>query len=769
MKVDPFIVRYIIKVHGTVQGVGFRPYVYHYAKNLHLKGKVFNSGEGVVIDVEGFREGLLTLLKILKESPPPLARIDHIEFKEEPPCNYCSFVIVESEVDTEKKALIPPDVATCTDCKNDILNPNDRRHMYPFTNCTNCGPRFTIVTTIPYDRENTSMNKFKMCSLCEKEYHDPSDRRFHAQPVCCPSCGPTLWVVDPYGNKVADQKDWLFFIWDRLKEGKIVALKSLGGFHLCCDARNEKAIAELRLRKKRPKKPLAVMCKDIETVKRYCSVTQEEERLLNSVYSPIVVLKKRVDFDLPDILSPGINSLGVMLPYTPLHVLLFSGPFDILVMTSGNVSELPIVIDNEDALVELRHISDFLVFHNRDIINRCDDSVVKIVDGQTQFLRLSRGYVPEGIKVPFYAQNPVLGIGGEMKNNFCIIKGDKAFMSQYVGEIDTEEGRENLSRSVENFLKLLGVTIEVIAFDLHPHYMSSEIAKSIPAKRYIGCQHHHAHMVSSMVENGLSDGDIIGVVLDGTGYGEDGNLWGFEILKGNYREYTRLFHLAYSPIPGGEIAIREPWRMAVSYLYTFMGDEGKYYAEKIFGKERVTAIIEIIDKKFNTPLACGCGRLFDGISAIIGICERATYEGQAAIELGELAEKALLRQETTDEIYPYDIKDDTIYPEGLIRGVLLDRFSGLDSCLISVKFHNSVVNIIRDCLKITRDKLGLRRVVLSGGTFHNEYILKRLKSTLSSLGFEVYYHTKIPPNDGGIALGQATIALARITEDRKCA
>ncbi len=761
MRNNSEVTRYVIKIQGTVQGVGFRPYVYNRAIDLNLKGKVFNSSEGVVIDVEGPYENLAKFLETLKKNPPPLARIESVEFKELPLFNYPSFFIVESREEDGKKALIPPDVGICEECKRDILNEKDRRYMYPFTNCTNCGPRFTIVTSIPYDREKTSMKKFRMCEECEREYHDPEDRRFHAQPICCRKCGPKLWVVDRGGNLVAGENEWLHFVWEVLKKGKIVAIKSLGGFHLACNAKDEEAIRNLRLRKRRPRKPLAVMCRDLDTVRKYCFLNEEEEALLLSSYAPIVVLRKRPDFSLPDNLSPGISTLGVMLPYTPLHVLLFLGPFDTLVMTSGNVSELPIVIDNEKALEELSQICDFFVLHDRDIVNRCDDSVVKIVDGKIGFFRLSRGYVPKPISLPLSSFLPILAIGGEMKNNFCVVKENRAFMSQYIGEIDTEEGKWNLLSSVQNFLRLLNLEPEVIALDSHPGYLSSEVALSIPAKMYVKCQHHHAHMTSCMAENGIVE-DVIGVVLDGTGYGEDGNFWGFEILKGNYSSYERVFHLAYCPLPGGEIAIKEPWRMATSYLYFFLREEGIFYGEEIFGRERVRPIVEIIEKNFNSPLTCGCGRFFDAVSAILGICEKSTYEGQAAIELGELVSEAHKKNVETDDFYPYEIREEVILPEKTILAIIKDKEKGLSPYLISLKFHNTIIQIVKECVEKASRRFGINKVVFSGGTFHNEYILIKLKRLLSSNGYEVYTHEKVPTNDGGIALGQAMIALSKI-------
>lgn len=758
------IVRLLIKVQGTVQGVGFRPYIFRQAKSFDLKGKVYNSTDGVILDIEGLPERVNLFLNLLRSSPPPLAKIERIELEKVPPKNYGSLEIVGSREESERKVLIPPDVATCSDCKSDILNPEDRRYMYPFTNCTNCGPRFTIVYKLPYDRENTSMARFEMCEECKKEYHDPEDRRFHAQPTCCPKCGPRIFVLDRRGEIVSDMNSYLEFIWERLKEGKILAIKSLGGFHLCCDAKNESVVANLRKRKRRPTKPLAVMMRDLETVKRYCEVNEEEKRILESAYSPIVVLRKRHDFSLPENLSPGMTTLGVMLPYTPLHILIFSGPFEVLVMTSGNVSELPIVTDNDEALAQLGKIADFFVIHERDILNRCDDSVLRVLDGRLHFFRLSRGFVPAPIDLPLESgDHSILGIGGEMKNNFCIVKGRKAFMSQYIGDVETEEGKENLKSAILNLERLLGVSVDVIAYDMHPFYESSDLAKSLPAKYFFAIQHHHAHMVSCMVDSGLCDEDVIGLVLDGTGYGEDGNLWGFEILKGNFMGYERIFHLDYVPLPGGESAIREPWRTSVSYILTFLGEEEIQYAENIFGKKRVDEVKEVLRSGINSPFSSGCGRLFDAVSSLLGICERVSYEGEAAIGLGELVssyEDSAIHFGS----YGYSIVEGKIRPEGIIKGVVLDLKSGMNKEMISLKFHNTIVRILEDCVSRASLRFGIRKVVLSGGTFHNEYLLRVLTKRLKFLGYDVYHHERVPTNDGGISLGQAVIALRRLKE-----
>ncbi|MCX5811883.1 MAG: carbamoyltransferase HypF, partial [Proteobacteria bacterium] len=650
-------------------------------------------------------------------------------------------------------------------CAEEILNPLDRHYQYPFTNCTNCGPRLTIIEDIPYDRPGTSMKTFKMCDNCEAEYHNPLDRRFHAQPVACPACGPSIRIADNKGKTAGDNNDWLDFTWSVLRKGKILALKSLGGFHLVCDARNEDAINTLRLRKARKTKPFAVMCKDIKTVRKYCVVNKDEARFLTSPQAPIVILKKKGRFSLPEALAPGLTSLGVMLPYTPLHLLLFSGPFDILVMTSGNYSELPLVKDNEKALDELQNIAEYFLLHNRDIVNRCDDSLIQVIDGEVSFFRRSRGYTPQPITVIRKKASPVvLGIGGEMKNSFCILKQNQAFMSQYIGEIDTVEGEKNLLDSLANFQNLIGVKPEIVACDAHPDYTSSAIARKIPAKSHVEVQHHHAHLASCMAENNIGDEDTIGVILDGTGYGTDGNIWGFEVFAGNYLGFERMFHLAYVPLPGGEMAIRQPWRTACSYLITFLGCEGKGYEKLLFPDRDIDTIEQMITKGFNSPLSCGCGRLFDAVSAILGVCQENTYEGQAAIELGEIALKA--HQNALKESYAYTITEDTIFPGEMLEGITEDKLIGIPAETVSAKFHNTIVKIICDTVGRVSALTGLKKVMLSGGTWHNEYLFRATIKALRMDGFQVCFHRHVPTNDGGIALGQAMIAHWRWKSNR---
>lgn len=767
------LVRYLITIKGIVQGVGFRPFVYNLAREQGIKGTVLNSSRGVIVDAEGNDADVKAFIRAVREHPPGLSRISNVAVQEMPVTHYETFRILKSDPGAEKEALVPPDIATCNDCLHDIENPSDRHFHYPFTNCTNCGPRFSIIREVPYDRPNTSMAFFGMCGDCEREYHNPSDRRFHAQPVACPQCGPHVELVrKDSGELRAESKatkkkgDWLQDCWDILQQGGIIALKGIGGFHLACDGKNRTALKRLRTLKGREYKPFAVMCRDIAKVKEHCYVGKEEEELLLSPQAPVVILGRKPDALLPEELAPNLISLGVMLPYSPLHLLLFSGIFDILVMTSGNYSGLPLVKDNDRALAELHSIADAFILHDRDIVNRCDDSVVEVIDGETHFFRRSRGYVPQPFPIPREKGSPViLGVGGEMKNTFCLLKGDQAFMSQYIGEIDSLEGEENLLQSLLHFQALIGVEPYIVAFDAHPDYASARIARLIHGESYEGVQHHHAHLASCMAENSLSNKETIGIILDGTGYGTDGNLWGFEFLVGNYTDFKRICHLAYVPLPGGEAVIREPWRAAVSYLLTFLGDRGREYAARLFRDKETDIIEEIVAKRFNTPLACGCGRIFDAVSAILGVCRENTYEGQAAIELAELAHDT--EKGPREGIYGYSIEQDVIMPDGILEGVVSDVISGVPTDRISARFHNTLVRIITDTVGRIRSERGLQKVALSGGTWHNRYLLMMTKRILREKGYDVYYHRMLPANDGCISLGQAMVAHWRHKEQRR--
>ena len=770
-KPDGEIVRYRIKIKGVVQGVGFRPFVYQLALTRQLKGSVLNSSQGVIIEAEGEKEKVLSFIENIRTSPPSLSRITAFEWEELPPLGANSFVILKSEGlavsagrQAEREALIPPDVAICPDCAREINDPFDRHYNYPFTNCTNCGPRFTITLEVPYDRINTSMAGFVMCPACTTEYHNPNDRRFHAQPVACPVCGPQVELVTNQGEVVAT-KDWLKGCWDILQNGNILALKSLGGFHLACLAQDRLAVQVLRRRKGRQAKPFAVMCRDLKAVRKYCTVSEDEAALLQAKEAPIVILNKKPDGSLPAEIAPGLKTLGVMLPYTPLHLLLFAGPFDILIMTSGNYRELPLVKDNGQALEILGRLADYILWHNREIINRCDDSLVAVAvpagrqaEKETMFLRRSRGYVPQSIFVPRPKNAPViLGIGGEMKNCFCFLKGEQAFLSQHIGELDWLEGEENLSLSQKHWQRLLGVTPEIVAFDLHPDYKSAALARQIPAQKHFGVQHHHAHLAACLADNKVMDNEeVMGVILDGTGYGTDECLWGFEFLAGNYHSFKRRYHLAYVPLPGGEKAIRQPWRTAVAYLITFMGEEGAELAQSFFSGKEVFLVARILESKLNLPLACGCGRLFDAVAALLGVCLENTYEGQAATELGELV--LPIDEGVRLKPYPYEIKREIISPTRLIREILNDRKKGVAATVIATKFHQTLSYLICDIISKLACETGLKKVALSGGSWQNRYLFQATRRQLTSQGYQVLYHKQLPANDGGIALGQAMVA-----------
>lgn len=765
------IVRYRIKVKGVVQGVGFRPFIYQLALTRQLKGSVLNSSQGVIIEAEGEKEKVLSFIKDIRANPPSLSSITTFEWEELPPLGASSFVILKSEEiavsadrQAEREALIPPDVAICPDCAREINDPFDRHYKYPFTNCTNCGPRFTITAKVPYDRINTSMAGFAMCPACAGEYRNPRDRRFHAQPVACPVCGPQVELVTNRGEVVAT-KDWLKGCWDILQKGKILALKSLGGFHLACLAQDRRAVQVLRQRKGRQAKPFAVMCRDLKAVRKYCTVSEAEAALLQAKEAPIVILHKKPDGNLPAEIAPGLKTLGVMLPYTPLHLLLFAGPFDILIMTSGNYKDLPLVKDNGQALKILGRLADYILWHNREIINRCDDSLVAVaapaerpVEKETIFLRRSRGYVPQSIFIPRPKNAPViLGIGGEMKNCFCLLKGEQAFLSQHIGKLDWLEGEENLSLSQKHWQKLLGITPEIVAFDLHPDYKSAALARQIPAQKHLGVQHHHAHLAACLADNKVEDDEeVMGVILDGTGYGTDGCLWGFEFLSGNYHSFKRKYHLAYVPLPGGEKAIRQPWRTAAAYLITFMGEEGIELAQSLFPDKEVLLVARILKSKLNLPLACGCGRLFDAVAAVLGVCLENTYEGQAAIELGELV--LPVEEGAKFKPYPYEIKEEIISPTKLIKEILNDQKKNVAAPVIATKFHQTLSCLICDIINSLAGETGLKKVALSGGSWQNRYLFQVVRERLTSQGYQVLYHKQLPANDGGIALGQAMIA-----------
>jgi len=745
--------RRLIRISGIVQGVGFRPFVYNLAVRHNLTGWVRNNSDGVCIDVEGPAADIAAFLATLRSSPPPLAQITRIGVETAPPVGYDKFTIVASEELPAKHVLVSPDVATCADCLADIADPRNRRWRYPFTNCTNCGPRYTIIQDVPYDRPSTSMAGFPMCAACRDEYDRPTDRRFHAQPNACPDCGPQVTVTDGHGRPLPGAWDDTFR--DLIRAGKIVAVKGIGGFHLACDAANPAAVAELRRRKRRPAKPLAIMARDMAVVRELCRVSDREAAILESPAAPIVLLDRRERTPALEMLAPRLSRLGVMLPYTPLHHLLFDADLKTIVLTSGNRRGLPLARTNAAAYAELGDVADFFLVHDREIVNRCDDSVLRVFDGVEYFFRRSRGYTPRPVALPFAADSPVLAVGSDMKNTFCLLREENAFPGPHIGDIDNRETEQHFLASLAAMTRILGVNPDLVACDLHPGYNTTRLAETLAAGRLCRVQHHHAHLASCLAENGLT-GPVIGVVCDGTGYGTDGNLWGMEILHGDYLDFHRACHLAYLPLPGGEIAVRQPWRMAASYAAAYL-DNPENALASLFPEygDKLPAVLSLARSGFNSPRTASCGRLFDAVSALLGVCRETSYEGQAAIELEAAAAAG------TATPYPYDIVGDIMQPDRLFRAVYDDLSRGVDRADIAARFHRTVAAMLSDAVRQTADKTGLRQVVLSGGVFQNELLLRDLTASLRQAGLEVYRHRLVPPGDGGIALGQAVIAAAR--------
>lgn len=761
---EDFIARRL-KVNGIVQGVGFRPFVYQLASRYSLRGEVANTSSGVSIHIEGTKKDIKSFCDDLASKSPPLANITEITNHSEPIKNFKEFSIVQSIVHAACSTLISPDVSICDDCLRELFDSDDRRFKYPFINCTNCGPRYTIISDIPYDRPKTSMKHFKMCKMCQDEYDDPENRRFHAQPNACEECGPHVDLFDNKRKKIISQNP-IEKAAQLLKHGYIVAIKGLGGFHLAVDAVNNDAVAMLRSRKHREEKPLAIMSCDIEHIRKYAYVQPEEEELLKSLHRPIVILKKKKPNPLSKEVSPRNRYFGSMLPYTPLHYILLQHDFTALVMTSGNMSEEPICIDNKDAFERLSKIADYFLMHNRDIYLRSDDSIVKHTAGDTRFIRRSRGYIP----VPVFLKKKVeqiLACGGGLKSTVCLTKGNNAFISQHIGDIENQETYEFFQLTIKHMKQILDIKPGIVAYDLHPDYFSTIYALEQQDVEKVPVQHHHAHIVSCMAENRL-DGPVIGLSFDGTGYGTDGSIWGGEILVVEDNEFRRVAHLSYVPMPGGEAAIKEPWRMAASYLYNAFGEEFYSLDLPVFkeiDEKKIRFIVEMISKRVNSPFTSSLGRLFDGIAAIVGIRNTVFFEGQAAMELEMLAD------EKAKGIYNFEWASGEIHKiflQPIISGIVNDMEMGVHPSTISGKFHNTVIVLFSELCEVIRKENSVSRVALSGGVFQNSIILSGLIKGLEQRGFQVITHTLVPANDGGISLGQAMIAAAACNgQDRK--
>lgn len=753
--------RFRIRVRGIVQGVGYRPFIYNLAQEHHISGFVGNDSDGVFIEAQSGERSVRSFLKALREQSPPLATVDSVEAREIQPLSVNGFVIRKSERGEQMSTLISPDMAICGDCVSELHDPEDRRYHYPFINCTNCGPRYSIIYTMPYDRPNTSMREFPMCDDCAGEYEDPGNRRFHAQPNACEKCGPWTTLYSNDGELLRERDAALESTRELLLDGKIVAIKGLGGFHLACHALNREAVERLRSRKNREEKPLAVMMKDLDTIRRYVNLTQQEEEILTSPQSPILLAEKRSE--LNQSVAPGNPKLGVMLPYTPLHHLLFGNQLDCLVMTSGNFSEEPICIRNDGAISYLNAIADFILVHNREILQRVDDSVVTVMNDHPRFIRRSRGYAPGPVGMLFSTE-PVLGVGAELKNTICYTRDDQAFPSQHIGDLANTRALDFFHHTREHLADVLEITPELIVHDLHPGYLATDWAlneqSAIPVT---GVQHHHAHMAGTMVEHGI-DEPAIGLILDGTGYGTDGTIWGGEVLVGDYLEVERFAHIEKVPLPGGDKAIEEPWRMGLSYLRHTFGEAYPDYLPKSWEDYPVDLVASMVGKGVNSPLTSSCGRLFDGISALAGGRTKINYEAQAAIEFEHAitpTERRSLEFGIEETGNHYKIR---LSP--LIKSVIAKLMDGTGFGELSTLFHRTMTEMWTEVALKAGKRYGIDTVVLSGGVFQNRYLFEHLFQSLESKGFRVLTHTRVPANDGGISLGQVAIGQALLNAGR---
>jgi len=811
-----------IHITGIIQGVGFRPFVYGLAKRLSVNGWVRNTSAGVVIEIDGPTLVLDDFVLALRTETPPLARIDQISIQTRPPNGYQSFEIIQSEAIPDAFQPISPDVCICADCLRELFDLQDRRYRYPFINCTNCGPRYTIIQDIPYDRPNTTMSGFPLCDSCAQEYSDPLNRRFHAQPVACPECGPQVWleisnqvdvsVLPDELNRLQEDKAILASQWF-LANGKSMAIKGLGGFHLACDALNPQAVAELRSCKLRVDKPFALMMPDLETIETHCYLTEDERDLLLSRQRPIVILKQRPESSIAEQVAPRQDTLGVMLPYTPLHYLLFAKPAQgdavgapwlqldetpsVLVMTSGNLSEEPIAFENDDARARLAPLADAFLMHNRPIHIRCDDSVARVVTVSRKpdleaipnirktpakkanlILRRSRGYAPDPILVGWDSP-PILAVGAELKNVFCLARERYAFLSHHIGDMENYETLQSFENGIRHIERLFRINPVALAYDLHPNYLATRYAieraehDRLPL---VGVQHHHAHIAACMADNRLpADKPVIGIAFDGTGYGEDGAIWGGEILVSDYAGYERIAHLSYTPLPGGDAATRKPARTALAYLWkaNLEWDEQLTPVKHLCAEER-TAIRSQLEHQINAPITSSMGRFFDAVASICGVRQQVNYEAQAAIELEALVDPQETKAYSMELVKSSNQKlpdnqspttSDTAFvisPDKLLEELLNDLANHVPVPTIAGRFHNGIAQIVLETCQWIRANRGINEVVLSGGVWQNITLFEKSIALLYSDRFEVYFHQQVPPNDGGIALGQAAIAAHRL-------
>ena len=727
-----------LRVEGVVQGVGFRPFVHGLARRFGLAGHVGNDTDGVFIEAEGDESALAAFEAALSAEAPALADVERVRSAALAPTGETGFAIVASAGDGEADAPVAADAATCADCLAELFDPGARRFGYPFVNCTNCGPRFTIVTGVPYDRPNTTMAGFTMCGACAAEYHDPANRRFHAQPVCCPACGPSLSMP------VEDAASLLL-------GGSVVAVKGLGGYHLAADATSEGAVAALRSRKHREEKPFAVMVADVDAARALCAVSDEEAELLSSVARPIVLLPRLASDGVAPSVAPGNRSLGVMLPYAPLHHLLLRAVGRPVVLTSGNVSDEPIAYEDTEARSRLALIADAFLTHDRPIHIRTDDSVARVVRGRAAVLRRSRGWAPQPVVVPWTFDRHVLACGAELKSTFCVAKGSRAFVSHHIGDLENYETLRSFTTGIEHFCRVFDVTPEVVAHDLHAEYLSTKYASDLDGVELVGVQHHHAHVASCLADNGY-EGPVVGLAFDGLGWGSDGTVWGGEVLVADRAGFTRAAHLDGVPMPGGTAAIREPWRMAASHLAAAYGSEVPSGLEVVArNRDRWDDVVAVAASGVSSPMTSSAGRLFDAVAALVAGRDAVTYEGQAAIELEQLADPVV-----TDG-YPVT----SLVGAELVRCVVDDLLTGVSAPVVAARFHHGFASAAVATAARVAEQSGLSTVALSGGVFQNVLFAERVASDLEALGLTVLVHHRVPCNDGGISLGQAVVAAAR--------
>lgn len=748
-----------IEIQGTVQGVGFRPFVFQCAQQFELTGWILNNSHGVQLEVEGAQWQLDQFCQTVHQHLPPLAHVSSFESRMIPCQQSEHFEIRASECLSEQRAQIAADNHVCDACLAELFDADDRRFGYPFINCTDCGPRYSIVTAVPYDRSTTTMAAFELCELCHQEYQNPASRRFHAQPNACAQCGPQLQLFDGQAQALTEV-DPLTETIRRLQAGQIVAIKGLGGYHLVVDGCNDHAVQRLRRRKQRDDKPFAVMSASLEQAERYAQISNDEARLLQGPQRPIVLLSQLAHNSLSPYVAPGQATVGVMLPYTPLHHLLLRDQFVALVMTSGNRSDEPMAYRDDDARDQLQGIADAFLSHNRPIQMRVDDSIVRMMAGQSLLLRRSRGYVPQAISLPvdFPRDAPVtLALGGELKNTLCLIRGGQAFLSQHLGDLTQPSAYEAFCAANHHLQALLQVQPQQLACDLHPDYASRRFADS-QTEPLVKIQHHHAHLASCLVENGICQ-PCIGVIFDGLGYGADGQLWGGEFLVGDLHGYQRLGHLDYVAMPGGDAATREPYRMALSYLHHSFGRQlPELEVLSQIPHDHRQLLLLMLDRQLNSPLTSSCGRLFDAVAVLLGGPQQVSYEGQAAVELEMLIDDSTAEG---DRCYPFEFSRTTPFVcdvRPLIRAIVDDLGAGVASSQISRRFHNTLAQVIVAAAQRIRCQHGLECVALSGGVFQNRYLVETTLRLLQKENFQVYRHHLVPPNDGGLSLGQAAIA-----------